>query len=390
MQQPRVRRVRDRVDLELRHIGLQHFQIGHGLSLADMTGAMVDTDVHGDPRAVLAKLFRGQAGWCARLGSPMYAFMLEQAAGDLVDGGPVWRAIEPYIDRPLNFAHHLRLFGAVHRHALAGEAPGVAAHYPSTGGDGDAAAAWQAFIALLEERTVSLERAVQTNEVGRSAALLGGFLLVAQETGLGLRTLELGASAGLNLRWDRFRYEAPDWAFGDAASPARVPCEYEGGPPPLPQAIWVMERAGCDAAPIDATTEDGSLTLQSFIWPEQLERLELLRGAIEVARRTPVTLDAMSAPDWIGERLERDRAGSATVVFHSVFWGYMTDLDRERVTTALEAAGDRATTTEPLAWLRMEPGPDQTDVTLTTWPGGDERVIARAGYHGRPVKWNAP
>ena len=48
--------------------------------------------------------------------------------------------------------------------------------------------------------------------------MLGGFLTVAAETGLGLRVLEIGASAGLNLRWDRFRYEAPDWAFGDAAS----------------------------------------------------------------------------------------------------------------------------------------------------------------------------
>ena len=24
---------------------------------------------------------------------------------------------------------------------------------------------------------------------------------------------------------------------------------------------------------------------------------------------------------------------------------------------------------------------------LTTWPGGEERLIARAGYHGRPVEW---
>ena len=28
-----------------------------------------------------------------------------------------------------------------------------------------------------------------------------------------------------------------------------------------------------------------------------------------------------------------------------------------------------------------------SDVTLTTWPDGYERVIAYAGYHGRPVHW---
>jgi hypothetical protein len=337
---------------------------------------------------VLAGLFRGQAQWCNKLGSPLYGKLLERAAADLESGGPVWRTVEPYIDQPLNFATHLRLMGATHRLALAGEAPALAAHYPSTGGDGDADAAWAAFCALLEERTVTLERSVQTNEVGRAAALLGGFTTVAEQTGLGLRVYEIGASAGLNLRWDRFRYEAPDWAFGDAASPARVRCEYEGGRPPLPAAVWVMDRAGCDPNPIDPTTEDGSLTLQSFIWPEQLERLELLRAAIEIARRTPVTVDQASAPDWLEERLGRERGGSATVVFHSIMWGYMTDDDRARVTKALHDAGDRATPTEPLAWLRMEPGPNDADVTLTTWPGGDERVIASAGYHGRPVRWN--
>jgi hypothetical protein len=355
-----------------------------------MTGAVTEPGLGPDRRSVLVSLFRGQADWCLRLGSPIYAHLLERAADDLQRGGPVWRVVEPYLDRPYNFVHHLRILGATHRLALAGEAPELAAHYPTTGGDGDAEAAWAALLALLEERDVGLDRGVQTNEVGRSAALLGGFLTVAEATGLGLRVLELGASAGLNLRWDRFRYEAGDWAFGDAASPARIPCDYGGARPPLQPQVWVMERAGCDPAPIDPTTEDGSLTLQSFIWPEQLERLELLRSAIEVARRTPVTVDQAGAPDWLEERLARERGGSATVVFHSIMWGYMTDDDRARITAVLTAAGARATASEPLAWLRMEPGAEQTEVTLTTWPGGDQRVIAHAGYHGRPVRWLGP
>jgi hypothetical protein len=43
---------------------------------------------------------------------------------------------------------------------------------------------------------------VQTNEPARSAGLLGGFLEIARRTGLALRLLEVGASAGLNLRFD--------------------------------------------------------------------------------------------------------------------------------------------------------------------------------------------
>src|SRR5262249_5239253 len=99
------------------------------------------------------------------------------------------------------------------------------------------------------------------------------------------------------------------------------------------------------------------------------------------------TVDEVSAPDWIEERLARERGGSATVVYHSIFWGYMTDDDRERVVNTMVETGERATKTEPLAWLRMEPGADQAAVTRTIWPGGEERVLAGAGYHGRPVRW---
>jgi hypothetical protein len=355
-----------------------------------MTGAMIPADrgPGDDRRGVLVKLFRGQAGWCARLGSPLYAHLLEKAADDLEAGGPVWRVVEPYVQEDFNFAHHLRLLGATHKRALAGEAPALAAHYPSTGGDGDAEAAWRALLALLEEREIRLDQAVQTNEVGRSAALLGGFLTIAERTGLGLRMLEIGASAGLNLRWDRFRYDAPDWGWGDTASPLHVAAEYEdGGRPPLPRTVWVVERAGCDPNPIDPTTDDGALTLQSFVWPEQLERLELLRAAIEVARRTPATLERASAADWLERRLTERRGGSATVVFHSVMWGYMTDDERERITRLMDDAGREAADAEPLAWLRLEPGADQAELTLTMWPGGEERVLAHAGYHGRPVRW---
>ena len=74
--------------------------------------------------------------------------------------------------------------------------------------------------------------------------------------------LDLGASAGLNLRWDRFRYEAADWAFGDFRLTSRASrASTRAVRPPLPATVWVMERAGCDPSPIDATTEDGSLTL---------------------------------------------------------------------------------------------------------------------------------
>ena len=56
--------------------------------------------------------------------------------------------------------------------------------------------------------TVTVVQPVQTNEPGRSVSLLGGYLEVARaHPGLPLRVFEVGASAGLNLLWDEFRYE---------------------------------------------------------------------------------------------------------------------------------------------------------------------------------------
>lgn len=119
---------------------------------------------------------RWQAGWCERLGSPLYAELLGRAAEDIEAGGPAWAVLQGQEadakDSSTSLA--LRLMGSVHRLALEGLAPDLAWHYPSAGGrPGDA---WPAFRAVLDEHHDALrdliERPVQTNEVGRSASLL--------------------------------------------------------------------------------------------------------------------------------------------------------------------------------------------------------------------------
>jgi len=284
--------------------------------------------------------------------------------------------------------------GAVHRIVLEGQVPALARHYPTAGGEAGADDAWPAFRAALEqhrERLRSLLLAtVQTNEVGRSAALLGGFLLVARETALPLRLLEIGASAGLNLRWDHYRYEAGDTGWGDPASPVRLAGAFSNRLPPLAVTCRIAERAGCDRHPLDPCSDAGRVILVSYVWPDQHERLALLRGAFEVACRVPAPVEAAEAPDWLAARLMSHIPGTATVVFHSIVMQYLERAERRRLRALLEEAGDRATADAPLAWLRMEPGTDQADVQLTLWPGGSKRLIARSGFHGRPVHWLGP
>src|SRR5437879_10848997 len=173
----------------------------------------------------VADLLRLQAGWCDRLGSPLYARLLDHAARDVLGGGPVAELLRAHESDTPGSALALRLMGSVHRLVLEGGLPGLAPYYPSVGGCGDGDAAWPEFRSAVERHAGTLAalvaRPVQTNEVGRSSALLGGFLLVARN-GLPLRLLEVGASAGLNLRWDHYRYECGGKTWGDPRSSVKL------------------------------------------------------------------------------------------------------------------------------------------------------------------------
>jgi len=325
---------------------------------------------------VVAGWLRFQASGCRQLGSPFYATLLERSAGDLEAGGPVSHVLEGFEGESGWSALALRLMGAVHRLVLTGRLPDLGRHYPSAGGDGDAKAAWPWFRAALADRREEIRplvaRPCQTNEVGRSAALVGGFLEVAHRTGLPLRILELGASAGLNLNWDRYRYEAGRDGWGDPGSPVRFTGVFEVAPP-LDRQAMIAERKGCDLDPIDPTSEEGSLTLRSFIWADQLERLRLLEGAIEVARREPAPVERIDALAFVRRELSSPWAGVATVVYHSVFRQYVEEETRREIDDAIEAAG--------VFHLAMEPADGTFEVRL------DGAVLGTAKAHGTGVRW---
>jgi len=279
----------------------------------------------------------------------------------------------------------LRLMGAVHRLVLSGKAPPLASHYPSTGGE--PRDAWPAFLELLRERRDELraliDHPVQTNEPARCAALLGGFLEVARTTGLPLRLLEVGASAGLNLRFDRYRYELGDARWGPPESPVLIRARLSGRPP-LDTPVDVASRAGCDQRPLDPVSDEGRLALASYVWSDQVERHTRLQAALGVAEQMAASVDRAGAVEWTEARLAEPAPGVVTVVFHSIVMQYLSSAERERFERSLEAAPGL------VAWLRMEASDrDLTEVRLTLWPGGEDRLLALAGYHGDPVEWLA-
>jgi hypothetical protein len=344
------------------------------------------------PPAGLLEVVETQRLGCQLAGSPLYASILDVVAADLRHGGPCARLLAPVADAPFGDAVLLRLLAGLHRLVLAGEAPELARHYPSAGGRPGRHldhAVLEAVTAHAASLGAALGEGVQTNEVGRSAALVGGLLEVAA-WGLPVRLLEVGASAGLNLLVDRYRYEAGDRGVGPADSPLRFVEPWAGVAPHLERRLEVAERRGCDLRPIDPADPAGRLRLRSFVWADQLERLARLDAALAVVDRVGApTVDRASAAPWARRQLAEPAPGRATVLVHAIVAQYLDPAERGRLVAAIEAAGARADRTAPLAWLRLEPGGDQAELRLTAWPGGRTRLLATSAYHGPPVVWRA-
>ena len=341
-----------------------------------------------------------QAQACVTFGSPFSGALLEKAAEDVARGGPTATVLAAWSGDSARAlfadAVPVRLLGALHAFALSGDAPAFTAAYPAADRPGDAEAAWAQGVRLIEtypQRFIDfMDHEPQTNEVRRSACLIGGFLTVAQETGLPLRCFEVGASAGLNQLWDRFHYRlgaAGTW--GDVRSPVDIDTDWRGRPPPLAANVTLIQRAACDRRPVNISDPAARARLRAYVWADQLDRMKRLEAAIALALAEGVTVEADDAVGWTAARAA-PHVGAATVLYHSVFWQYMPPDSQAGLLAAIQSHGSAASEQAPFAWLRMEPPPDDLanmELRLTSWPGGDDRLLAQVHPHGAEVNWEA-
>jgi hypothetical protein len=235
------------------------------------------------------------------------------------------------------------------------------------------------------------EQPVQTNEVQRSWALVPAFLTVAD--GRPLDIIELGPSAGLNLFWDRYRYRYGEIRWG----PHDAPLELAGAAEPPPPAglfdtdVEVRKRIGIDRRPVDVTTDHGARLLQAFVWADQVERLERVRRAIELARTDPPELLEGDYVEVLPPLLAGRDLDVLTVVFDSASTVYLSDEEQAALRGAIEAAADRGS----LAWVSYEidrveeVGYRNFVLEAQAWPDGIRRRLARLDGHANSLEWVA-
>ncbi|PTQ74415.1 DUF2332 domain-containing protein [Celeribacter persicus] len=338
--------------------------------------------------------FTAQARSCRDLGSPFTAMLLDSFVAFGLPEGLIGTRIGTWPgDISSNGASvPLRLAGALHGMVLEGLDTDLMALYPPRGTPTEAQLHKTACAAIARHEAYVDQRlndAPQTNEVARASALILAADALAAHTGLPLVLSELGASAGLNLNFDRFRLPSPEGDFGPSNSPVVLTPDWRS-PTPTPHGFTVTERQGVDLSPRDPVAE--RLRLLSFIWPDQIARFERIKAALDLATNHPPKVAKADAIDWLAERLSQNHPGQLHLVYHTVAWQYFPKEVQARGERLLAEAGARASEVAPLARLAMEadgqaPG---AKLTLTLWPDGTEHDLGRFDFHGRWIDWLPP
>jgi hypothetical protein len=333
--------------------------------------------------------FAQQAAYCAELAAPFTGLICTLLGERLDRSTLIGRRVLDWPGNPAPFgdALALRLCGGLHFLTRNGGAPGLASLYPPAPLP-DSERLWAEIRPLLDGDALALwlDSAPQTNEVGRAAVLMAGLLVVADRFHQPIRLYELGASAGLNLVLDRYRYDLGGLKTGDPASPLKLKPDWQGPPPPGAH-VCIESRSGVDLSPV--RLPEGRERLTAYFWADQAERLARLEAALDLAAADPPRLDQGDAAEWIETALSSAPVPGVTrVVMHSVAFHYFPKDRQARVAAHIEAIGNAGTAESPLAWLRYEEvGADgRFSLRLHTWPG-EEMLLAWTHPHGKSVKW---
>ncbi len=230
----------------------------------------------------------------------------------------------------------------------------------------------------------------QTNEAGRSAGIMAQLLWLSERLGPRFELNEIGSSAGINTMMNRFAFDLGGVRAGVEGSPMMIRPEWRGPPPP-DSPVEIVSIRGCDVQPIDLSDPAAALRLKSYVWPDVPERLARIDAAIALAVQQRPDVEQMDAADWAEQRLaELQEVGVTRVLFHSIVWQYIPEEGRARIAAAMAAAGARATTESPLAWVTVETNRQtfRHELRCRFWPGGEvEALLGEAHAHGAWVKW---
>jgi hypothetical protein len=332
-----------------------------------------------------------QEHFCTVMGAPITARICAALATSLNRDTRTGRRVLDWPGEPTTDALPLRLVGGLHALDLAGVAPALSQVFAGTVTESGTIQQilGDSFTAHDDSLYPWLDGPPQTNEAGRSAALMTGLIEIARRHAARLELLEIGSSAGLNLLIDRFRFDLGGVAFGPEGSPVTIKPEWRGPPPPdVP--VEIVSVRGVEIQPIDVRDPAAADRLRAYVWADNPDRMERLTRAIAMIVEKPVDITQGDAADWVEARLaEPQPAGITRILMHSVVWQYLGEDRQARIEAAMAAAAEHATPERPLAWVRMEPNriAAKQQVWVQSWPNYAAPIIlADVQAHGAWVE----
>ncbi len=337
----------------------------------------------------LSKQFRYFSEKVYPASSPLYEQLATRIAGDREILSLASHSLKGELVPNLFFAavHFLLLQGTPH--SLSSFFPSVS---QSSRSDGDPYPYFRSFCLENKDgiRHLISTRRVQTNEVQRCACLLPAFGLASRESERPLSVVDIGASAGLNLLWDRYGYDyGRGGKYGDANSPVQISCTLRGQlKPPIPEVFPRVEsRVGIDLNPMDVSDPEEMLWLRSLVWPEHTRRAELLKQAIALARQNPPRIVGGDVIDVLPDMLAELPEDSTSCLFHShTAYQFPQEL-RNRLSSQIAELSQRRNLFEiSFEWWR---GKEQPLLELSRISNGrrDEEVLAYCNPHGEWLQW---
>lgn len=334
-------------------------------------------------RAGLVRQFAAGDAWFHM--SPFYRVLSRVVAGDeeLLDLAAQARPGQV----PANM-----LMAAVHLLVLKDPELPFARFFPTVLGDSAepperAGAEFRAFCAEHRDAIVHVvrERLVQTNAPGRGTAIRLAMHEIADRVDGPVTFLEIGASAGIQLRFDRWAVETGGRRFGPADAPLTVRTQWraDGPPPDLDRIPPIRDRLGVDLHPVDVTDPEERLWLQALVWPEHRDRFAELATALDAVAADPPTIVPGDAIDVLPRLDALELADDAPlVVFHSMVRMHVPPERRDAFDAAIASLGGR----RRLLHVSLElVGRDPVLLALRDSQGAD-RDLALAEGHGRWIQ----
>ena len=332
----------------------------------------------------LVACFERFARQCAKQGSPFYERLSKHVSGD----HELLTIASHASQRPIPNV----FFGSVHYLLLSGANHELSEFYPSITepprADDNLFRTFSDFCSRSQEDLILLvsSRLVQTNEVNRCAILAPAFSIVYE---LGnhqpLALVEIGASAGLNLLWDRYRISYSDGSvLGDAQSKVHIECDNHGVALPTGgrSRPTIADRVGVDLSPIDLCNLDERLWLRALVWPDHRERAERLDAAISLALNSPPALvrgDALVVLPSILGNVPNDWT---LCVYHSSVLYQFSPVERDRFASLLT----NISMGRPVWQVSAE---SEEGLRLLSYSDGtvSEQFLGAFDAHGRWLSW---